>query len=1365
MPQDIFDTLTEEPPKDIFDSITLEPEGPPNLAPMLASGPSVVEPQATDIPNLGAGAMRPLRSEGEITPTAIQRGMGLLPPVQLEHAVRPFLPESVQKIPRGLEAGTAELLSGLTSEESLASMPAYFIPAVQEALMLYQGGKSTYEGTKGFIEALKSGDVEGAAKIIPQIGAGLFMLIGGARGAKDRIQPSDKLEIAQSLSLGKESPEVQAEFNRLWPNRSRGVFKDLGPSFQSTLQEARSNISKGSPTPEAPPTIPVPPIHPTEKKEPELPRQMPPEASPPPLPLTTKEFLKTAAETKKAEAALPAPEPAPAIEPIPPTTPAEAQKGVEKAIEPQPGTPIDVSPGLTLPTQVQSSALKSVDLGSGVTAKIDAETGQIRYQDTKGNYVGRLETSETPDGILLVENHTLEDDARGLGLGGKGIKELSDATGKIIASDQYPSKAAQSMWERIGAKRENVKLSDEETQTRYVYRPAPTPPVIIPPIEQGAGMIGMGGALTGEVDTGAGADIYGIAQRIREQRAKAGQTVQIDPNQGVSDVEAVIHGQNVLEKNPLAAQQAVDAFAQTKAFSYDGIAATRAQGEKAFADARKIEQEKGTNSPEYKAAFDEAVKWDKASKLMQTEWHKAGRAQQGQTDLDTGSFTGLQRAFQESTDRDFSPEQKPKAEKIAKGVKAATDESAGAKRKLNDALNQERPSPEENTPAQMEERAQRLLDSVKPESPDIDAVEANLKSLQVERTPAEQKAFDAAAKTVRESAARAAQAETKIREADATRDTDVAKIQKSAEEKAAKAASKTVREAAAIEARAETAKRIVQADREKAFAEKDRADALVKQKKAWADIRNRAAEAAKKARIEAANPERAVWRTAQGYLDKGVDNFDTIRNKVATDLGLSVKKVTDLLAYSPRLKYLADEVWRKQQNARRLKEQAKRWITDQSMPFVERQLSKIPKVFFTAKVFGHGTVALGTHAPMVAFQPKFWKSYIQDFGKMYKLVGKPTPKGQEVARAFYEREVQDLMRRPNYITARRAGLVNDPFQYEDFNSPDTSKWIGSMSSMGNRGYAILKILRQDMFDQMWNKLPKTTQIPEMAEAIADGLNHATGVVKGKAPPGTHVALFAPRLAGSRVMWLAGDPWRAIKTRLDWKNASPAEKMFAEQQLREKAWVAGTFLGMLAVNQGFLAAIGSDQKINGIPEFLGGGGFDPIESDFMKFKVAGHDIAYGSAMLNMAKLPLRVATSLIWHGKGSKLVKEDERFYNIIGEYVRTQLSPFAGTAADLFFGRDYADRPLPRKGFGLIPGEHDIPKRLQQHGITQPYTWPEYILPQVAPIPVAEGIKEVWRKGFGMTDEQIAQAMKAIAVISVMAGTGSRVTEDYKVAK
>ncbi len=102
---------------------------------------------------------------------------------------------------------------------------------------------------------------------------------------------------------------------------------------------------------------------------------------------------------------------------------------------------------------------------------------------------------------------------------------------------------------------------------------------------------------------------------------------------------------------------------------------------------------------------------------------------------------------------------------------------------------------------------------------------------------------------------------------------------------------------------------------------------------------------------------------------------------------------------------------------------------------------------------------------------------------------------------------------------------------------------------------------------------------------------------------------------------------------------------------------------------------------------------------------------------------------------------------------------------DLATGRDYAGRPLPRAGFGLLPGRKDIPKRLKKHGINQPYTWPEYTSIQATPIPVSEGIREVWGQGLGMTAKQIQHYIKALIIISIMGGTGSRVTEDYKVAK
>jgi len=341
-------------------------------------------------------------------------------------------------------------------------------------------------------------------------------------------------------------------------------------------------------------------------------------------------------------------------------------------------------------------------------------------------------------------------------------------------------------------------------------------------------------------------------------------------------------------------------------------------------------------------------------------------------------------------------------------------------------------------------------------------------------------------------------------------------------------------------------------------------------------------------------------------------------------------------------------------------------------------------------------------------------------------------------------QMQDLVRRQNYITARRAGLVNDPHQYEDYNSPDVAKYIGRLSGMGNRGYSVLKILRQDMFDQHWNQLPKTAKIPEVAKAIADAVNHATGVVKGAAPKGSNLLLFAPRLEGSRVMWLAGDPIKAADTFARWNKATDAEKVFAINQVKEKAWVAGTMFGILALNQGILSAIDSKQKIN----FT-----DPMHSDWLKFKAGGMTASYGNAMLTMARLPVRLYQ--IRESSGGKLrnlIYPDEDTYSVLGEYGRSQLSPFASLATTLWLKGDWQNRPLPSS-------TRPVPKRLRAQGV-RPYTWPEFWSEQVAPIPAEEAMREVWKTGLGMTDEQVSQMRKAMATIAVMGATGARLTDD-----
>lgn len=826
--------------------------------------------------------------------------------------------------------------------------------------------------------------------------------------------------------------------------------------------------------------------------------------------------------------------------------------------------------------------------------------------------------------------------------------------------------------------------------------------------------VGPGAASPEEVPSSSGGeDITGVAQRVREKVAAAGEEDLPPRGQGIAPEDSVERGRELL-KQGADPEKVMAAFEKDQRVSSADMAVARAHLEKVAYDSRRIAEKFGTDSPEWRAAHEARSQWAARTKKMQTEWAKTGHAQQGEVDIDTGEFTSLAGAYRDSTGKDFTPNQEKVAKQKASGVRNAEGQEAGAKEKL--------------------------FNHIKSGAKQRDAEAAALKT---------------ASQVLRDWDVKKANLETKKRVADAKLKTDLDKIAQEREARVRAAADKAAREAAIRAAKEETKQRIAAAQREKQIlAEETKREqaALKAAQKVVRDNAIRQARLSAKERELKADLPTYVWDKARDYIDKGMDNFDEIRTKIATDLGVPVDKVTKAMAKDKRAKYLADELWRKQQIARQLKQQAKQWLRDTTVPGYIRALQNIPRFLFGIKVGFHGTVALGTHAPMVAFQPRFWANYVRDFGKMYRMVGAPTPHGQSSARAYYEMQVQDLLRRKNYTTARRAGLVNDPFTYEDFNSPDTAKYFGRLTTMGNRGYSVLKILRQDMFDQMWDKLPRTAQIPEMAEALANGINHATGVVKGRAPRGTNVALFAPRLEASRFMWLAGDPVKAADTFFRWKQSSPAERAFAVNQVKEKAWVAGTMLGALALNQGFLTAIGSKQKIN----FT-----DPMDSDFLRFKVGGMQFSYGSAMMNMAKLPGKLALAIAYEGKLSKLVLEDERISKLLFDYARSQASPFASITTDLATGRDYAGRPLPRKLFGTLKGDKDIPKRLRMHGITKPYSWPEWASEEFTPIPIEEGIKEVWEKGLGMSPKQQEQAWKALITISVMSATGGRLSEDY----
>src|SRR5579872_2030839 len=502
------------------------------------------------------------------------------------------------------------------------------------------------------------------------------------------------------------------------------------------------------------------------------------------------------------------------------------------------------------------------------------------------------------------------------------------------------------------------------------------------PLQEGEKIVGSVGAAEAGSDefSGGNPDVQGVRQITRESQAKAGLPVVAQPDKGTTPDEQIQLGRTILGKDPTAADRAYTEFyAETdpakRKISESDFAASRAKYDMVQAHGREIEEQFGTDSPEYEAAKNETYKWSRATKDMGTVWGRVGVGQQGVRDIDTGSVIGLETEYHDQTGKDFTPEQRGQATEKTGKVKTATAETDAAQTQFNGELAKE-------------------------------AVKQTM-------TPAEKAALDAAHKTVREAAARMATAENKARAANQELRTAAQNVQPKAAAKAQAAADKTVREAAARQAKAVTKQR-VQAQIAKAKAAQVQLKAAQAAHQAAIDrVRQMASDAAKKASDERVHPEIKAWQKVKDYLDQGMNNFDDIRNRVATDLGLPVKKVTELLTQRKRLKLLADDVWRKQEQLRLFKQQANRWLMETQMAPIAKALAKIPRGLFKLKVGGHGFVALGTHAPMVGFQPQYWGTYLKDFGTMYRMVGNT---------AFHEMQMQDLIRRPNYIVGRRAGL-------------------------------------------------------------------------------------------------------------------------------------------------------------------------------------------------------------------------------------------------------------------------------------------------------------------------------------------------------
>jgi hypothetical protein len=474
------------------------------------------------------------------------------------------------------------------------------------------------------------------------------------------------------------------------------------------------------------------------------------------------------------------------------------------------------------------------------------------------------------------------------------------------------------------------------------------------------------------------------------------------------------------------------------------------------------------------------------------------------------------------------------------------------------------------------------------------------------------------------------------------------------------------------------------------------------------------------------------------YLDKGKQDMMKVFQGLSEDLGIPFSKVVEILSKPSKVKVLSDEMFRAMDMQRKMKQSAQFWLRDQATPGWAKAVRMVPRLFFLDKIFGHGTVGMITHAGLNVFDPAAWKTYFPSFLRQYKIA---------FSSAKHEIWVQEQIRKPGFNMWKRAGLKCDPFTYpDDYQNATIKTFMGKMNLLvGNYGFDALKDFRLNRANQIWDSLSADMQMKnghvnyELAKVIADGVNHATGIVHQPFKEWAAYTFFAPRLEASRWAFMIGDPGRAAATFKGWKNATPEERFFAMSELKQKARIAGTYFSLLALNQAYLSMTGAKEKLN-----LN----NPRRSDFLAFKVAGHDVGVISPLLGIVRLFANLKHDATGdRSKFENLSSRQDEVMDTLGKYARGKLSPMAQFGADIAFKKDAQQQPVPWSTDPLHKGE----KKLD---------YKTYLTTTFSPIPWEEAIKEVWHDQ-GMPEEQQNIWLKALTVGVAAGGTGVRIAPDY----
>lgn len=615
--------------------------------------------------------------------------------------------------------------------------------------------------------------------------------------------------------------------------------------------------------------------------------------------------------------------------------------------------------------------------------------------------------------------------------------------------------------------------------------------------------------------------VTGISKESQENRAKELGVEPAPRGKGITPEEAVERGKQAIKEGADAEKIAAE-YKKTKKISVDDFNVLSTHADDLAKETNKAADENGVESTEYKDALAKELKWNEEiiNPIANEFFHQTGMRLQGDVDVDTGSYTGLKRAWQREHKKDFTPNQSRTAKELSDKVKKQDKIIAELQKKLTDHI-----------------------DNAIKEEPKIKLTSERKEKLK---------------QSINDRLARLSNVKFAIENSDKTNViTEITGL------------IKDVAELGGLEFIDAVKNVIEKLPHLKDFIQKNNEDIKNEFNKPENDLFTRFID--KKDSKFSPQDVRDIWGYAKKeYLDKE-SSFRDMLSGVSKDLGLSAEQVLRAIEKPKGARVISDEMYRTQNRRTDAVNRAKQFVKSGNDPKIIKFFKNIPSVFFALKTAGHGTVGMITHAGMNIFKPSSWNTYFPQFFKQFGYAFGDVAK--------YEKAMQNLQLDPHYTFWKRNGLAVDPNKkYDDYQG--FKNYFGKLSKVGDRGFNALKVYRLDLAKSIYEGLSNVEKAdPNTAKEIASIVNHSTGTADLRVPETLGVALFAPRLEASRWARLITSPAKAASTFINWNKATPSEKVSAKIYSKRAGEMIATYSALLAANAAILSLTGSNQKIN------------------------------------------------------------------------------------------------------------------------------------------------------------------------------------------